>query len=150
MGQIALPATGLIYVDTQILIYSVERHPQFARALQPLWDAVQSKRARVVTSKLSILECLVVPLRTGDTDVTNRFNTLFASEALQMEEVSEEVLRYAAKLRADTPSLRGPDSIHAATAFLCRADSFLTNDRVFDKLALPGLTQLSRVSFEVQ
>jgi predicted nucleic acid-binding protein len=149
MGQIAIPATGLIYLDTQILIYSVERHPQFAPALQPLWDAVQSKRANVVTSKLSILECLVVPLRAGDIELIARFNTLFASEALQLEEVSEEVLRYAAKLRADTPSLRGPDSIHAATSLLCRTDSFLTNDRVFDKLALTGLTQLSRVSFEV-
>ena len=150
MGQIAIPATGLIYLDTQILIYSVERHPHFAPALQPLWDAVQSRHATVVMSKFSILECLVVPLRTGDTEATTRFNTLFASGALQLEEVSEEVLRYAAKLRADTPSLRGPDSIHAATAFSCRTDSFLTNDRVFDKLALPGLTQLSRVSFELQ
>jgi predicted nucleic acid-binding protein len=89
-----------------------------------------------------------MPLRSGDTDLLGRFDALFASEALRLEEVSEAVLRHTAGLRATTPSLRAPDSIHAATAFLSGADSFLTNDPIFNKLPLPGLTQLKQVLFE--
>jgi predicted nucleic acid-binding protein len=54
MGQVAVPTSGLVYLDAQILIYSIERRPRYAQAVQPLWDAVQARQAEVVTSRLSI------------------------------------------------------------------------------------------------
>ena len=34
MGSISLPASGLVYVDSNIVIYSVEKHPRYFPALQ--------------------------------------------------------------------------------------------------------------------
>ena len=34
MGSISLPASGLVYVDSNIVIYSVEKQPRYFPALQ--------------------------------------------------------------------------------------------------------------------
>ena len=40
MGSLILPASGPVYADAQIFIYSVEKHPIYAPTLRPLWEAV--------------------------------------------------------------------------------------------------------------
>jgi hypothetical protein len=64
MGQLVLPASGLIYLDTQVVIYTVEKHPVFNPLLLPLWQAVQTGSLDVACSELAILETLVGPLQT--------------------------------------------------------------------------------------
>ena len=39
MGSLTLPPSGPVYADTQIFIYSVEKHPLYAPLLRPLWSA---------------------------------------------------------------------------------------------------------------
>ena len=36
MGAIALPPKGSVYVDTNILIYTIESHPDYFPLLSPL------------------------------------------------------------------------------------------------------------------
>jgi hypothetical protein len=36
MGSLTLPATGPVYLDTQIFIYAVEKHPVYSPLLSPL------------------------------------------------------------------------------------------------------------------
>jgi len=50
-----------VYVDAQIVVYTVEKHPVFAPILRPFWRTVQSSQISVVTSDLTILEMLVHP-----------------------------------------------------------------------------------------
>jgi predicted nucleic acid-binding protein len=66
VGRLAVPASGRVYVDTQVVIYTVEKHPVHERRLRPLWQAVQAGSIEVVTSELTLLEVLVAPLRRGD------------------------------------------------------------------------------------
>lgn len=35
MGALTLPASGLVYIDTMTLIYSVERYPAYFPLLEP-------------------------------------------------------------------------------------------------------------------
>ena len=42
MGSLILPASGLVYADTPVFIYSLEKHPVYEPLPQPLWRAVQS------------------------------------------------------------------------------------------------------------
>ena len=42
MGSLTLPASGDVYVDAQIVIYSVDRHPVYAAVCDPLWQQVQT------------------------------------------------------------------------------------------------------------
>lgn len=39
MASLKLPDSGIIYIDSQILVYTVEFHPKYAPALLPLWTA---------------------------------------------------------------------------------------------------------------
>ena len=46
MGALSLPASGLVYLDTNPIIYSVEKHPVYWPLLQPLWQAAKAKPSK--------------------------------------------------------------------------------------------------------
>jgi predicted nucleic acid-binding protein len=137
LGSLVLPAHGAIYVDAQIVIYGVQRDPRYATLLAPLWLAQRLGSHSVVTSQLTVMECLVLPLRNQDAQLLADFEKTFLSPGLTIVEVDEFVLRKAAQLRAAHKSLRTPDAIHAATCVHISASLFITNDRGFR--AIPGL-----------
>lgn len=43
MGVIAIPASGLAYLDANAIIYSVERHPTYWPLVEPVWLAAKAK-----------------------------------------------------------------------------------------------------------
>ena len=66
MGSLSVPASGVVYVDTAPIIYTVERHADYEQLLLSLWEALDAGAIEVVTSELTLLETLVKPLRDGD------------------------------------------------------------------------------------
>lgn len=46
MGRLSLPVSGLVYVDTNCVIYSVERIQPFGSLLEPLWEWRPRARSR--------------------------------------------------------------------------------------------------------
>jgi hypothetical protein len=56
VGPLTLPPSGIVYVDANPIIYSVEKHPAFGPLLQPLWQAAQTKTIEVLSSDLVLLE----------------------------------------------------------------------------------------------
>lgn len=138
MGAIALPASGLVYLDAQVLIYAVEAHPVYAPVVAPLWAAVAAGRVGVVSSQLTVLEYLVLPIRAGNTALVARYDQFVQAVGVRFAPIAEPILRSAAQLRATIPRLKTPDAIHAATAAAYGASLFLTNDLGFKNV--PGLT----------
>jgi hypothetical protein len=49
MGALTLPASGLVYIDTMALIYTVERFPAYWPLLEPLWRTAQAGTVEVVS-----------------------------------------------------------------------------------------------------
>ncbi len=76
MGTINLPTNGTIYLDTDTLIYSVEKITPYAGLLQPLWLSAQAGVLQIATSELTLLETLVKPIRDGDSQLEATFRTL--------------------------------------------------------------------------
>lgn len=138
MGSIALPIAGSVYVDTPIVIYTVQQHPVYAPLCRPLWQAAEAGSLTVVSSDLTVLETLVVPVRTGDVALQRDFEAVLFYSELSLRPITHEVLREAARLRALLPSLRTPDAIHTATATLHGCALFLTNDTSLKRI--PGLS----------
>lgn len=130
MGQLILPDGAIIYVDTAVVIYSVEFNPVYWQLLQPLWAKLQANQLQIITSELTILETLVVPLRTQNTVLINAYEQLLSGTDIQLVPISQQILREAAILRATT-NLKTPDAIHATTALSVNCSFFLTNDRAF-------------------
>lgn len=51
MGQLILPDSGVIYIDTSVVIYSVEWNPDYYSLLEPLWLKLQAREIEVVSSE---------------------------------------------------------------------------------------------------
>jgi len=61
VGTLILPGSGLVYLDANPIIYTVEKHPVFGPLLQPLWQAAKARTIEVVSSDLVLMEVLVGP-----------------------------------------------------------------------------------------
>jgi predicted nucleic acid-binding protein len=130
LGSLSLPASGVVYIDTAPIIYSVEQHPEYASSLRPLWVASKSGEIQVISSELALLETLVAPLKQGDSVLADVYTELLTATEMRLVPITLDVLRDAARLRADT-NMRTPDAIHAATALAAGCDLFVTNDSGF-------------------
>jgi predicted nucleic acid-binding protein len=137
MGSLALPSAGLVYMDSDILIYSVETHAVYWPVLQPLWQAARASTFSIVSSELALMETLIGPLRNGDTVLVTAYEQVFQSPEMRLMPISQAILREGARLRATIPALRTPDALHAATGTFAGCALFLTNDVGFRRV--PGL-----------
>lgn len=138
-----MPATGLVYADAQITIYSADGHPVYAPVCRPLWQ--HTHPIAVVTSELTLLETLVSPLRNGDTALAVRREGLWRQSNTRMLPITSDVLREAARLRAVYTGLKTPDAIHAATALLAGCVLFVTNDMGFKRVTELPLVLLDEI-----
>ncbi len=134
MGSLTPPAGGAVGVDAQILIYSIEGHDVYASLLLPLWLAAKTKQVEIVASELVRLEVTVRPRRQGNRVLLRMYDELLDGTRLRLLPVTRAVLEGAAQMRADVPSLRTPDAIHAATAALHQCAMFVTNDAGFRRV----------------
>ena len=136
MGGLTLPTSGRVYVDTALIIYSVERNLTYEPLLQPLWDALDSQSIEVITSELTLLETLVKPLRDDDTSLVRDYEKFLTETRLQLHPINAAIVKGAARLRATT-SLKTPDAIHAATALAAGCSQLLANDDSFRRIESP-------------
>jgi predicted nucleic acid-binding protein len=113
---------GLIYLDTCLLIYLVERHPDFGARVEA---ALAASDAQFAISPLVKLECLVQPMRSGDLVRQRYFESALAE--LRLLPMPEPVYLAAAQLRARF-NLRTPDALHLACAQQHGCDALWTND----------------------
>lgn len=133
MGSLTLPASGVIYLDTSPIIYSVEKHADFSSLLMPLWAAAKASPIKIVTSELALLETFVGPLKNNDLILLSRYEQTLKSADFELIPISESLLRDAAYLRAQF-NLKTPDAIHAASALACGCAQFITNDGIFRRV----------------
>ena len=136
MGALTLPASGIVYIDTMTLIYTVERYPAYWPLLEPMWQAAQAGTIEIVSSELPLLESLVGPLKKGDPALEQAYEQALLGTEMRLQSITQSILREAARLRATT-KLRTPDALHAATGQQVRCVLFVTNDVGFR--GVPGL-----------
>jgi predicted nucleic acid-binding protein len=120
---------GPVALDTQIFIYLIEEEDRFLPIVKPLFEAIDRGQLVGVTSGLSLMEVLVVPYRSGNFALADRYESLLInSRGLRFIEVDRRLLKAAAQLRAAF-KLKPPDAIQVAAALVGDCKSFLTNDR---------------------
>jgi len=130
MGQLILPSSGTIYIDTSVAIYTIEGNPDYYSLLQPLWSKFYAGEIQIISSELILMEVLVVPLRNGNNSLVADYEELLLSSQMQLIPISQFLLKQAANLRATT-NLKTPDAIHAVTALSLSCNQFITNDKGF-------------------
>lgn len=130
MGSIIKPG-ATVYLDTNAIIYLTEGNPDFKASIEGLFVEIERAGARLVTSELTFTEVLVLPFRVGNDELVAAYERLLDT-LIEPIPLGRQELFLAAKLRANTPKLRTPDSLHLATAILVGADVFVSGDTGID------------------
>jgi uncharacterized protein len=126
----------LIYLDTCIVIYFIEKHPIHSAKIELLME--QSVNTTFCYSPLIRMETSVMPFRTKDFQLQRLYELFFDSQSLLP--ITDQAFDKAAQLRADFPSLKTPDAIHLATAICHNCNEFWTNDNRLEKI-VPNLVK---------
>jgi predicted nucleic acid-binding protein len=118
----------VVFFDTAPLIYFIEKNSRYLDVVKPVIELIVSQHAKGMTSTITLLEVLVLPLREGNKKLAEKYKTiLLSSNDLETCEISNEISERAAIIRAKY-GFKTPDSIQLATAIVRKADYFLTND----------------------
>jgi uncharacterized protein len=112
-----------VYLDSCIIIYWLEEHPQFSSAVRHAFETAGNRQFCV--SPLVELECLVVPLRAANTPLIQRYENFFQQQIIL--DIEPLIYRLAADLRAQF-RLKTPDALHLAIAHHYGCTEFWTND----------------------
>ncbi len=145
MGLMASLGRGRVALDTAVFIYYIEEHPGFLSLIEPVFSEAATGRREIVTSAMTLLEVLVVPYRTGNIPVADRYEALLTrSRGLRLIGIERSQLRLAAELRA-LYRIRTPDALQLAAALSQACPVFLTNDRALPDI--PGLKVLQLRDF---
>ncbi|MGR9051540.1 MAG: type II toxin-antitoxin system VapC family toxin [Gammaproteobacteria bacterium] len=95
-----------------------------------LVDEARKTNAQLSISRLSFLECRVLPLKTKNAELLHCYDRFFRLPGLEIVELDATVIDIATELRANySGSLRTPDAIQLACAITSCADQFLTGDK---------------------
>ncbi len=125
-----------LFFDACTIIYLIESKEPFyskvQKTLHHLGDTYPD--ISITMSRLSILECLVHPLRNQDDAAVEQYRTFFTKQDLHIIELAPEVVEKALWLRARY-NLRTPDALQAASALELPGEFiFLTGDKSFKKV----------------
>ena len=118
----------MIYLDSCLVIYFVERHPTFYKSLDKL--LIQNAQEGFAISPLVKMECLVKPLKVSNKTLQEDFQKFF--KGLVLLSMSEGIFTAAAHKRAFS-KLKTPDALHLATAEYHGCSAFWTNDNRLEK-----------------
>jgi len=135
----------ILFLDACAVIYLIESeaafHARVAATLRELRERFPD--ARLAVSRLSLLGCLVKPIRDGATELIAEYRAFFAAGDLLVIELDAGVVEQALTLHA-RDGLRTPDALQAASALTLPADGhrFLTNDRRFGRVTALAVVDL--------
>ncbi len=142
MGLMDEIGPGPVGLDTAIFIYFIEEHPLFLPVVVPVFEALDRGELTAATSALTVLETIVVPYRSGDSMLADRYEAfLTRSRGLRLVELDLPLLRAAALIRATT-RVKTPDALQLAAALSHGCTTFLTNDRKLSDLGGLRVLQL--------
>jgi predicted nucleic acid-binding protein len=136
VGQISIAVRDkVVAFDSAPLIYYLEDYPKFSRLAHEVFDSIHQRYTTGITSIVSLMEVLVLPLRRGHAELADQYRRLLLhTRAVTVAPVDLTVCELAARLRARHAWLRSPDALQIATAIANKADLIVTNDERWKRL----------------
>ncbi len=117
----------IIFLDTNIVIYTVEYPPVLGPKAMAHLTSSRNRGDSFMVSDLVRMECLVGPLRSNNLVVRSDFRNFFAAPGVQVVAIAPEVCDRGAMIRA-TSRFKPMDALQLAAAVEHGANVFLTND----------------------
>src|ERR1700680_3027215 len=104
-----------LFFDACAIIYGIEMAEPFYSEFTKKLDQINTQYpgASLAVSRLSILECLVKPVRERNRELIKQYEDFFNHSGLFIVEMTPDVVNNAIYIRANT-KLKTPDAIQAA------------------------------------
>ena len=123
-----------ILLDTAPIIYHLERNPSYEAVMSDFFRVRARHRIVLLTSPVTLAECLVHPIQRGLAELETAYNRLIvAGENTEFRPIGAVEAREAARLRGEY-GLRLADALQVAVAVQGGAQAILTNDPVFARV----------------
>jgi predicted nucleic acid-binding protein len=125
----------MIFVDTAPFIYFFEENEEYIEQVDCLFNTVTQLDVQLVTSMVTYIELLTLPVRTGDTRLSAKYRDFLTnSEGVSIYPLNFSVADATIDFRAKY-GLGTADAIQLATAQDCGADYVITNDRSWQRVS---------------
>ena len=89
-----------LLLDVCGIIYLIESHQQQGQNTRLLITQALQNKTQLVVSRLSFLECRVLPLKEKNDSLLERYNQFFCEPGLQIIELTADAINKATDLRA--------------------------------------------------
>jgi predicted nucleic acid-binding protein len=141
----ALQGVDSILLDTAPAIYYLENNPTFGPVMERFFRLRAERRIRLVTTPMTLAECLVHPVLQSRSDLEAAYHDLITTgEGTSFWPIGEEEAVAAARLRAKYKLTLG-DSFQIAAALQAKCQSLMTNDAALAKVTEIRILVLSDV-----
>ena len=143
--QERLGAATRIFLDTAPVIYFVEANPAYLSVVEDVFRRLDSGSLTAISSPVTLAECLVHPLRRGNSVLADSFVTLLKNgPGASMVGIDPDDARVAANLRA-RHNLTLTDALQLACSIRSGCDVFLTNDIALKRVAAANVVCLDEL-----
>jgi predicted nucleic acid-binding protein len=127
----------IAFFDACAVIYRVESVEPYFSKLRTALTAMHAREPGIAVSRLSLMECRVLPLRKRQAGTLELYRDFFSSPGLRIVELDPAIVDRATMIRAES-NLGTPDALQAASALSLPGEVlFITNDAKFQRV--PGL-----------
>ena len=128
-------------LDACAIIYLIEAKDKKSDSIRQLvGQDLDNEAGALFVSSLSILECLVLPKKHNDLKLLAEYEAFFASDRVQIIDISRVILYLAIDLRAKY-NIRTPDALQLACALSQRV-KFVSADKDLIKVEEVGIILL--------
>jgi predicted nucleic acid-binding protein len=133
--MIDVPQGSSVYVDSNVFIYFIEKVPGFFDASNTMFMALAQCDARIISSELSVAECLYLPSRDGHSRLVGVYEQFFAPAGdVTLLALTGAIARMASQAGGGL-GLKLLDAIHYVSALQAGCTHFLTGDKAFKSSA---------------
>ncbi len=131
----AFQSVNRLFLDSAPVIYYVDMNPGYSAIMDGIFDWIRAAQIRVVTSPVTLAECLILPLRDSNLSQQQLFvDIITGQDTADFVNITSEIARTAADIRARY-RLQLPDAFQIATALDAGCQAFLTNDAQLKRIA---------------
>ena len=132
--EAALQGVSSVLLDTAPVIYHLEKNPVFGPVMDRFFQIRAAQGITLVTTPVTLAECLVLPIREGRNDLEADYQALITGgQGTIFWTVGADEGTAAARLRAKY-GLKLADAIQAAVAIQAKCQVLLTNDTDLKKV----------------
>ncbi len=117
-----------VYIDANIFIYFLDRHPTYFDVVAAFFKGCAAKEIIGVTGEAAIAEVMVFPYRKDEPALIARFKRFFAQKNFLMIASHDHSVFEATTMLVARKRLKFIDALHVATAIQTDCPFFITND----------------------